>query len=155
MKLIIPVLLASVLAVAFTYVSKSKSVPEIHSKTDSAQGIRFIEGDWDKALREAKSQKKLIFLDAYASWCGPCKLLKKKTFPDKTAGDFFNANFINVAVDMEKGAGPGLAEKFNVTAFPTLIIADANGNIITYTLGYMGPDQLIGFGKYGLGMKGK
>ena len=116
-------------------------------------GIRFIEADWNKALAEAKKQQKLIFLDAYASWCGPCKLLKKNTFPDKAAGEFFNANYINVAIDMEKGDGPALSEKYGVNAYPTLIITDAEGNIITYTKGYLSPGQLIDFGEYGLKQK--
>lgn len=116
-------------------------------------GIRFIEADWNKALAEAKKQQKLIFLDAYASWCGPCKLLKKNTFPDKAAGAFFNANYINVAIDMEKGDGPALSEKYGVNAYPTLIITDAEGNIITYTKGYLSPGQLIDFGEYGLKQK--
>ena len=52
------------------------------------------------------------------------QILKKNTFPDKEAGDFFNENYINVAVDMEKGEGPALAQKYEVKAYPTLIITD-------------------------------
>ncbi|HZK65342.1 MAG TPA: thioredoxin family protein [Puia sp.] len=113
-------------------------------------GIQFLENSWAKALEQAKKENKLIFLDAYASWCGPCKMLKKNTFTKKAAGDFFNAHFINVAIDMEKGDGPSLSQKFEVDAYPTLIIADKNGNIVTYTKGYMNADQLIEFGNYGL-----
>ncbi len=119
------------------------------------KGIRFIEPNWSKALAEAKKQNKLIFLDAYTTWCGPCKLLKKNTFPDSEAGEFFNKNFINVAIDMEKGDGPALSEKFQVTAYPTLIIADGDGNLVTFTRGYIEPRQLIDFGKHGLSKKKK
>lgn len=128
---------------------------EAGNNSGTEQGIQFIEADWNKALLEAKKQNKMIFLDAYASWCGPCKLLKKKTFPDKAAGAFFNANYINVAIDMEKGDGPSLSEKYGVNAYPTLIITDADGNIITYTQGYISPKQLIDFGKHGLSQKKK
>lgn len=118
--------------------------------TGAEPGIQFIESNWNKALQEAKKQNKLIFLDAYASWCGPCKLLKRNTFPDKAAGEFFNKNFINVAIDMEKGDGPSLAAKYGVTAYPTLIITDATGNLITFTEGYIEPKELIEFGKHGI-----
>lgn len=114
------------------------------------KGIQFWEKDWSSALKEAKAKKKLIFLDAYASWCGPCKLLKKNTFTDDKAGKFFNEAFINVAMDMEKGEGPDIGAKYGVNAFPTLIITDADGNLITYTQGYITPEQLIEFGQYGL-----
>ena len=115
-----------------------------------ASGIHFLESGWSKALEQAQKENKPIFLDAYASWCGPCKMLKRNTFSKKEAGDFFNAHFINVAIDMEKGDGPALAEKFEVDAYPTLIIADKNGNILTYTKGYMNAVELVEFGKYGL-----
>jgi len=155
MKSIISGLLVATAIVVFAFAPKSKSKFENNTRDENGEGIQFIEADWSKALAEAKKQNKLIFLDAYATWCGPCKLLKKNTFPDKEAGEYFNSNFINVAIDMEKGDGPALSEKFSVNAYPTLIITDANGKIITVTQGYMKPKQLIHFGKYGIAQSKK
>ncbi len=152
-KFLIAGLLIIVVAIVFAFKQKNKSDNEsdkITTHAAASPGIRFIEADFSRALAEAKKQHKLIFLDAYASWCGPCKLLKKNTFPDKAAGDFFNTNFINVAIDMEKGDGPALIEAYEVNAFPTLIITDEDGNLLTYTKGYISPQQLIDFGKHGL-----
>ena len=112
------------------------------------EGIQFIEADWNKALQEAKKQNKPIFLDAYTSWCGPCRMLKQTTFTDKAVGEFFNKNFINVALDMEKGDGIAVAEKYQVRAYPTLIITDADQKSTSVSEGYMAPQQLIEFGKY-------
>ena len=150
MKLIISGMLVATAIIVFAFTPKYNNMVENYSKKETGQGLQFIEADWNKALAEAKKQNKLIFLDAYASWCGPCKLLKKNTFPDKEAGEYFNSNFINIAIDMEKDDGPALAEKYGVNAYPTLIITDANGKIITYTQGYIKPKQLIDFGKYGI-----
>jgi thioredoxin 1 len=116
-------------------------------------GIRFVDPSWSKVLEEAKKQDKLIFLDAYTTWCGPCKLLKSKTFTDEKAGKFFNDNFINVAFDMEAGDGIKLAEKYNVNAYPTLLILDKNGKIVTYTIGFINAKELIRFGESGLAKK--
>lgn len=151
-KMIISGMMVVVVAIlVFAFIPKgNNNNAEVSGRNDEEKGIRFIEANWNKALTEAKKQNKLIFLDAYTSWCGPCKLLKRNTFPDKAAGEFFNSNFINVAIDMEKGDGPALSERFNVNAYPTLIIADADGNIVTYTQGYIRPKQLIEFGKHGL-----
>ena len=132
---------------------KNKTEVKMQDNTETVTGIIFIEENWTKALAEAKKQNKLIFLDAYTSWCGPCKMLKRNTFPDKAAGEFFNNNFINVAIDMEKGEGPAVAAKYQVNAYPTLIVADADGNMVTYTKGYINASQLIEFGKYGLSRK--
>ncbi|MBI2284496.1 MAG: thioredoxin family protein [Bacteroidetes bacterium] len=143
--------MAVIAVLIFAFIQKDNNeISEGNNDPANKSGIQFISSDWSKALAEAKKQHKLIFLDAYASWCGPCKLLKKKTFPDKSVGDFFNANYINIAIDMEKGEGPLLSEKFEVSAYPTLIIADADGNIVTYTRGYITPKQLIEFGEYGI-----
>ncbi|MDQ3550670.1 MAG: thioredoxin family protein [Bacteroidota bacterium] len=150
MKMLISGLFVLVALVVFAFVPKSKAKSENSTRNEKGEGIQFIEADWNKALAEAKKQNKLIFLDAYASWCGACKLLKKNTFPDKEAGEYFNKNFVNVAMDMEKGDGPALSEMYAVNAYPTLIITDAEGKIITYTQGYIKPKQLIDFGKYGL-----
>ena len=130
------------------------SFKPIHKPVDvPGKGIDFIEENWRMAREQAKAQNKLIFLDAYTSWCGPCKLLRRNTFPDKNAGEFFNVNFVNVAVDMEKGYGPALAQQYFVTAYPTLIVTDADGNLVAYTRGYIGPSQLIEFGRYALARK--
>ena len=87
------------------------------------RSIQFIESDWKKALAEAKKQNKLIFLDAYATWCGPCRMLKQYTFPDKAVGEFFNENFINIALDMEKGDGPAVARQYQVNAYLPMAMA--------------------------------
>lgn len=42
------------------------------------QGMTFETGNWASILKKAKKEKKLIYLDAYTSWCGPCKMMKKK-----------------------------------------------------------------------------
>jgi thioredoxin 1 len=117
------------------------------------RNIVFIEDSWDEALRQAALQNKYIFVDAYASWCGPCKMLKKYTFTNQKVADFFNANFINVSIDMEKGDGPALASAWRLQAYPTLIIFDAKGRPVLGEAGYMNVNQLLDFGKQGLSKK--
>ena len=118
------------------------------SDKDNEKGITFFEGSWQEALVLARQENKLIFLDAYASWCGPCRMMKSRIFSTKQVGDFFNANFINVKMDMEKGEGVGLAQKYGVTAYPTLFFIDAAGNVKKYSVGYHNTDELIEFGKH-------
>jgi thiol:disulfide interchange protein len=119
------------------------------------KGISFIEQDWQKALDSAKANNKLVFLDIYATWCGPCKMLKKYTFTDEAAGKFFNDNFINVSVDGEAGVGPELAEKYKIAGYPSLIVTDAEGKVVLETAGYMQPDQLLYFAKEALKRESK
>jgi thiol:disulfide interchange protein len=124
--------------------SKEKPVVEnVAIKTEP--GIHFIENDWDLALKTAHDQNKLVFLDIYATWCGPCKMLKQYTFTDSSVGEFFNKNFISVSVDGEKGVGPQLAQQYSIEGYPTLVVADATGKPVLLTVGYIPADVLMQF----------
>lgn len=116
-----------------------------------AQGIEFMEGDWKAALAEAKKEKKLIFVDAYASWCGPCKRMAATVFTQKEAGDFFNEKFINFKIDMEKGEGPAFGRKYPVRAYPTLMFIDYTGELVHQKVGAQNLTRLIALGETALG----
>jgi thioredoxin-related protein len=139
--------LAAILIVAFAPAKKPLSANSVVNNKAEV-GIQFVEANWAKAVAEAKKQKKMIFIDAYTSWCGPCRMLKQNTFTDKAAGDYFNKHFINIALDMEKGDGLAFAQKYQVAAYPTLFIMDAEEKSVTTSEGYINPAQLIEFGKY-------
>ena len=111
-----------------------------------AQGIQFEKSKWQDILSRAQTEDKLIFLDAYTTWCGPCKLMSKKVFTEKSVGDMYNKNFINVKMDMEKGEGVELARKYEVRAFPTLLFIDSKGELVHRTAGYHDKDQFIALG---------
>ncbi|MEO6037436.1 MAG: thioredoxin family protein [Saprospiraceae bacterium] len=112
----------------------------------SAQGIQFEHSSWEALLAKAKADQKLIFLDAYAAWCGPCKMMSNQTFTDKEVGKFYNASFVNAKIDMEKGEGPQLASRYRVEAYPTLLFVDGEGNVVHRALGYHDVAQFIALG---------
>ncbi|WP_303223941.1 thioredoxin family protein, partial [Butyricimonas faecihominis] len=78
-----------------------------------------------KALELAKSEKKLVFIDCYTSWCGPCKIMAKEVLPQKEVGDFLNERFVCVKYDMEEGEGPEIAKRYKVDAYPTFLLLNA------------------------------
>ncbi len=94
-----------------------------------AEGIEFFEGSWKEALEKAEKEDKLIFVDAYTTWCGPCKRMAKDIFPLKEVGEFYNANFINMKMDMEKGEGRTIRSKYGVNAFPTFLFVNGSGEL--------------------------
>jgi thioredoxin-related protein len=102
---------------------------------------------WKDILAMSAKEHKPIFMDAFTTWCGPCKMMAKNTFPDTKVGEFYNANFINVKMDMEKGQGLDLARTYQVRAYPTLLFIDSEGKIIHRTAGYMDAGQFITLGK--------
>ncbi|MFK8038451.1 MAG: thioredoxin family protein [Crocinitomicaceae bacterium] len=115
---------------------------------DEVSGIQFFQGTWEEALAKAKAENKLVFIDAYAAWCGPCKILSKKYFTNEAVGTFYNTNFINYKMDMEKHAqGPRLARKFSLKAYPTLYFLNPDESIVHTSLGLINDKQLIEVGK--------
>jgi len=113
----------------------------------SQQSIKFEDSDFATILAKAKTEKKLVFLDAYAAWCGPCKLMEKNVFTDKTVADFYNKNFINAHFDMEKGEGPSLAAKYGIRSYPTLLFLNGEGEIVGKELGYIQTKEFLELGK--------
>ena len=108
-----------------------------------AQGIIFFEGTWEAVMIEAEAQKKPIFLDAYASWCGPCKYMDAMVFPKQRLGEYYNQNFINYKLDMEKGEGPRLAKIYKVGSYPTFLYIEANGRLIHRAIGAKSVDKML------------
>lgn len=108
-----------------------------------SQGIIFRQDDWQNVLMQAKAQKKLIFVDIYTTWCGPCKEMDKKTFTESSVGDKFNARFINYKVDAEKGFGITLAKRYNVTSYPTCLFVDPSENLIYKQEGLLRAPDLV------------
>lgn len=94
-----------------------------------AQGVNFQNLTYAEALEKAKAENKLVFVDCYTSWCGPCKMMTNEVFPQKEAGDYFNPLFVCVKFDMEKGEGVELAKKFGVRAYPTFLIIRPDGTV--------------------------
>lgn len=115
-----------------------------------AQGIDFFEGSWEEALELAQKEEKLIFVDCYAVWCGPCRRMAANVFPDPKAGDFFNANFINLKWDMERGKGLEFRKKYPVSAFPTLYFIDPQGEVVISARGARDVPGLIALGEQAL-----
>ncbi len=113
----------------------------------SQQSIKFEDSNFAAVLAKAKAEKKLVFMDAYASWCGPCKLMEKNVFTDKNVADFYNKNFINTRVDMEKGEGRDLAMKYGVRSYPTFLFLNGEGEVVGKELGYIQSKEFLELGQ--------
>ena len=101
------------------------------AKADAQRGIKFrMETQFANVLEEAKMENKLVFIEFYADWCMPCKMMEKEVFSNNEIGKFFNKEFINIKVDTEKDNGPDMAAIFEVHALPTLLFVDEIGRVV-------------------------
>ena len=93
-------------------------------------------------LDKADAEGKIVFIDLYADWCLPCKIMDADVYGDKATAEFMNDNFINYKVNGEKGEGPDLMVLYRVEGFPTQLFLDSRGNILEKNLGSLG---IVGF----------
>jgi thioredoxin-related protein len=89
--------------------------------------INFLNIELDSAYKIAKSENKLLFVDCYTTWCGPCKYMEANIFTNSEVAKYYNDNFINVKLDMEKGEGEVFAGWYEVRSYPTYIFLDLSG----------------------------
>lgn len=90
----------------------------------SASGIHFRHDSWQQILEQAKQEKKLVFVDFYTQWCGPCYNMANTIFLQPEVGMFYNTHFVCAKIDTEVGEGRELAKKFNVRTYPTYAFID-------------------------------
>lgn len=103
--------------------------------------------DWLSAREEAENAGKFIFLDIYASWCGPCKMMDAQVYTDTAVYEYFNSSFVNLKVDGESEFGMELTSQYNTTAYPSMYFLMPGEQLIHLVLGYREPDALLQIGK--------
>lgn len=102
----------------------------------------FRQISFDEAIAAAKQENKMVFIDFYTDWCGPCKRMSKEVFPQKKVGDFFNEKFVCVKFNAEK-EGKELATRYEVKAYPTFIVLNTNEEVQLEVKGAMSGDEFI------------
>ena len=102
---------------------------------------------WEQIIEKAKNQNKYIFVDAYTTWCAPCKLMDQEIFPQESVGVFFNQNFINVKVqiDVTKNDNEEIKswyeqakvfeKDYQINQYPTFLIFNSNGKLASKVIG--------------------
>lgn len=112
-----------------------------------ADGIEFFQGTWDEALAFAESEGKIIFVDAYTVWCGPCKRMAKNVFPLPEVGEYYNAHMVSVKLDMDKAPGKKWRQKYPVSAYPTLYYISPEGEVLLKVKGAKQAADFLKLGK--------
>jgi outer membrane protein OmpA-like peptidoglycan-associated protein/thioredoxin-related protein len=126
---------------------RTEFIFELNSKNANSE-ILFEELlNFNAIKSKSKTQQKLIFLDAYTIWCGPCKWLEEKTFKDSKVARFFNENFVNTRMNMESEEGLPIAKSYKITSYPTLLFLDFSGKEVLRVEGYKNASDLLQIAK--------
>ncbi len=123
----------------------------LYSFAQEQEGIKFLDAEFGEVLALAELEGKLVFVDAYTDWCGPCKKMDKEVFSQNEVSAYYNANFLSVKINMEKGEGIALAEKYLIFAYPSLLFVNYDGTVAHRYAGYQDQKGLLALGETALG----
>jgi thioredoxin len=104
--------------------------------------VNWSHESYDQILKRAKAENKYVYIDFFAVWCGPCKMLDAQTYPDPRVSKLLNS-MIAVEWDAEKEPWLPLAKQYKVHAYPTLIVLAPDGHEVDRYLGFMPPDDFV------------
>ena len=103
----------------------------------------FVKGSVNEVLAKARKENKLVFVDVYTTWCGPCKLMDRNTFSNKEVAAFLRDKVVSFKIDAEKGEGIGFARKYRVMGYPCFLVLDGDGKLVARQMGYMVPRAFL------------
>lgn len=117
----------------------------------STAQIRFFKGTLAEAQQKAREEKKLLFVDFYTTWCGPCKMMAREVFPLPELGGYFNQHYVACQLDAEKEVDKTILKKYGVNAFPCMVFMDAEGKELKKVVGVVAPGILLSEAKVAAG----
>ncbi len=132
--------LAKIFKIIFVFINLSPMI--LHGQSENI-GIKFESGlSWKDIQAKAKTENKYIFVDCFATWCGPCKWMSRNVFSQGLVGEFMNRNFVNVVVQMDQTAddvdniknwyldAKMIADSFFVNEYPTYLFFTPDGQLV-------------------------
>ena len=115
-----------------------------------AQGISFEHHTtWQEVLEKAKAENKYVFVDCYASWCGPCKWMDKNVYSDDTVAKYMRDNFISVRIQMDTTqkddqetqswyrTARDIGVMYHIATYPSYLFFSPDGQAVHKNLGAM------------------
>jgi thiol-disulfide isomerase/thioredoxin len=109
--------------------------------------VEFIEvvtqADMEAAMKKADDGILMVFVDVYATWCGPCKMMDSEVYTDVKVADYMNANFVNVRLDGETDFGRKYAAEQQLEGYPSMFVFSDEGDRVSKIVGFRPADELL------------
>lgn len=105
-------------------------------------GVEFREATLGVAIAEAAASDKYLFVELYATWCGPCRVMERMLATDEV-GEFMNQHFVSVRYDVDKATGALLARTNGVRSIPTCLVMNGKGEVVGRLVGSSSPEKFV------------
>jgi len=134
-----------------------------YSQTDTTKGISFEHNlSWQEVLQKAKKENKYVFVDCYATWCGPCKWMDRNIYPIDSVGTFMNDRFISVRMQMDTNkqdndeirqwyaTARAVGEEYHFRGYPSYLFFSPDGQAVHKGAGEKGIEDFLSMAKAAL-----
>ena len=117
--------------------------PAAYGQTKELHFVKADSSNWSDLIVQAKQKQQFIFLDFYATWCGPCKEMDKNVFSQEEVINFLGEHFIPVKVDIDSRFGKQMKRLYKVDAYPTYLFLDESKKEIDRRVGKSGAAKFL------------
>jgi thiol:disulfide interchange protein len=122
-------------------VASPARTPPDHSKKSSSS-LPFTDLSFEEALARARAEKKLVFVDLYADWCGWCTRMDEDVFTNARVQHAL-LDFIPIKVDADRGGGRSVAARYSVTGLPAFLLLNGDGEVVRRFDGYLPIEEFL------------
>lgn len=105
--------------------------------------VKFETRSTDAVREMAVKTGKLVFIDLYASWCPPCRMMDRQVFSRKDVGAFMDERFVAAKYDTDKTTGKELMRKYGQGAIPLYLVFNTDGELLGRIQGAAAPDKFM------------